>query len=59
MAGVVIVAPGRLPEWIICAGLSNRMPVGRMSMPAHLHFVAPLNEPGSVAVVSGDRRDDA
>lgn len=59
MVGVVIVALGRVPEWIICAGLSNRMLAGRMSMPARLHFVAPLNEPGSVAVVSGDRRRDA
>lgn len=51
MVGVVTVALGRVPEWIICVGLSNRMLAGRMSMPAWLHFVAPLNEPGSVAVV--------
>lgn len=59
MVGVVIVALGRVPEWIICAGLSNRMLAGRMSMPTRLHFVAPHNKPGSVAVVSGDRRDAA
>lgn len=33
MVGVVIVALGRAPEWIICTGLSNRMLAGRMSMP--------------------------
>lgn len=59
MIGVVTVALGRVPEWIICTGLSNRMLAGRMSMPARLCFVAPVNEPGSVAVVSGDRRRDA